>query len=148
MGTSKILQLAYLNRLDVRDLTFDSNAVRPGSVFFALKGARVDGNRFIPQAVANGAVMVVSAFPTAQNYGVLYVQSDDIDRDMAEAAGKAAALLAETGSAQRSAKSVKAATLASDQRVPPRMTIGRSAASSRLASSSTCRRPGWASTGM
>ena len=86
MGTSKILQLAYLNRLDVRDLTFDSNAVRPGSVFFALKGARVDGNRFIPQAVANGAVMVVSAFPTAQNYGVLYVQSDDIDRDMAEAA--------------------------------------------------------------
>lgn len=86
MGTSKILQLAYLNRLDVRDLTFDSNAVRPGSVFFALKGARVDGNRFIPQAVANGAVMVVSAFPTVQNYGVLYVQSDDIDRDMAEAA--------------------------------------------------------------
>lgn len=86
MGTSKILQLAYLNRLDVRDLTFDSNAVRPGSVFFALKGARVDGNRFIPQAVANGAVMVVSAFPTAQNYGVLYVQSDDIDLDMAEAA--------------------------------------------------------------
>lgn len=86
MGTSKILQLAYLNRLDVRDLTFDSNAVRPGSVFFALKGARVDGNRFIPQAVANGAVLVVSAFPTVQNYGVLYVQSDDIDRDMAEAA--------------------------------------------------------------
>lgn len=86
MSLSKVLGLAYLNNLPVADLTFDSNAVRPGSVFFALKGARVDGNLFIEAAISRGAVMIVSAQPAKKNYGVLYYQSDDIERDMADAA--------------------------------------------------------------
>ena len=44
MSLSKVLSLAYLNNLPVADLTFDSNAVRQGSIFFALQGARVDGS--------------------------------------------------------------------------------------------------------
>ncbi len=86
MSLSRVLNLAYLNNLPVADLTFDSNAVRAGSVFFALQGARVDGNRFISDAVARGAVMVVSSLPARRDYGVLYEQSDDIERDMADAA--------------------------------------------------------------
>ncbi|WP_428073447.1 UDP-N-acetylmuramoyl-L-alanyl-D-glutamate--2,6-diaminopimelate ligase [Candidatus Avelusimicrobium aviculae] len=86
MSLSKVLGLAYLNNLPVADLTFDSKAVRPGAVFFALKGSRVDGNLFIEDAVSRGAVMVVSSQPAAKDYGVLYYQSDDIERDMADAA--------------------------------------------------------------
>ena len=40
-------------------LTCDSRAVKPGALFFALRGAQADGHRYIGQAVAAGAVAVV-----------------------------------------------------------------------------------------
>ena len=45
--------------LSVAGLTSDSRAVKPGFVFAALPGTHVDGSKFIPQAVAAGAVAVV-----------------------------------------------------------------------------------------
>ncbi|NKC16142.1 MAG: UDP-N-acetylmuramoyl-L-alanyl-D-glutamate--2,6-diaminopimelate ligase [Gammaproteobacteria bacterium] len=45
----------------VRGIATDSRHVQPGDVFFARPGLRVDGRRFMQQAVANGAVAVVSA---------------------------------------------------------------------------------------
>ncbi|WP_420100709.1 UDP-N-acetylmuramoyl-L-alanyl-D-glutamate--2,6-diaminopimelate ligase [Bosea sp. (in: a-proteobacteria)] len=44
----------------VRGLSFDSRKVQPGEVFVALAGAKADGGRFIADAVAKGAVAVVS----------------------------------------------------------------------------------------
>lgn len=44
----------------VSGVAFDSRKVRPGEVFVALAGAKADGARFIADAVANGAVAVVS----------------------------------------------------------------------------------------
>ncbi|OGR60604.1 MAG: UDP-N-acetylmuramoyl-L-alanyl-D-glutamate--2,6-diaminopimelate ligase [Elusimicrobia bacterium GWA2_69_24] len=44
----------------VQDITFDSRAVTPGSLFVALPGAKTDGNRFVRQAVSKGAVAVLS----------------------------------------------------------------------------------------
>ena len=55
-------------------------------MFFALKGANVDGNAFIAGAVKRGACMVVSAQPATQDYGVPFLLSKDIDKDMADAA--------------------------------------------------------------
>jgi UDP-N-acetylmuramoyl-L-alanyl-D-glutamate--2,6-diaminopimelate ligase len=46
--------------LRVTGLTADSRAVKPGFVFAALPGTAVDGARFIPQAIAAGAVAVVA----------------------------------------------------------------------------------------
>ena len=42
------------------DVTHDSRACKPGSVFVALRGNRFDAHRFLPQAVGQGAVGVIS----------------------------------------------------------------------------------------
>ena len=43
----------------VRDLAYVAADVRPGALFFCVRGARADGHDFVDEAVANGAVAVV-----------------------------------------------------------------------------------------
>ncbi|MGH7250454.1 MAG: UDP-N-acetylmuramoyl-L-alanyl-D-glutamate--2,6-diaminopimelate ligase [Nitrospiraceae bacterium] len=45
--------------VEVTDLTDDSRGVKPGSVFVAVKGGRVDGHAFVRDAVAAGASALV-----------------------------------------------------------------------------------------
>ncbi|RJX29028.1 MAG: UDP-N-acetylmuramoyl-L-alanyl-D-glutamate--2,6-diaminopimelate ligase [Dethiobacter sp.] len=45
--------------IPVRGLAYHSGRVQPGYIFFCLKGSKVDGHEFIPQAVDAGAVAVV-----------------------------------------------------------------------------------------
>ncbi len=45
--------------LEITELTADSRAVRPGSLFAALPGSQADGHRFIAAAIAAGAVAVL-----------------------------------------------------------------------------------------
>lgn len=86
MSTSIVLEKARQNGLAVSGLTFRSQDVRPGAVFFALKGANADGNLFIDDAVSRGAGMIVSSVDPVKPCPVPYYRSDDIDRDMADAA--------------------------------------------------------------
>jgi UDP-N-acetylmuramoyl-L-alanyl-D-glutamate--2,6-diaminopimelate ligase len=44
--------------VDVRGLSVDSRAVKPGDLFFALAGSKTDGSRFIEAAVKAGAVAI------------------------------------------------------------------------------------------
>ena len=44
----------------VSGVEYDSRRVKPGCVFVAMRGETSDGNRFIDQAIANGAVAVVT----------------------------------------------------------------------------------------
>src|SRR3984885_5621695 len=44
----------------VAGVEYDSRRVRPGTVFVAMKGEASDGNRFIEQAIAAGAVAIVT----------------------------------------------------------------------------------------
>ncbi len=46
--------------LDIQGVTSDSRAVRPGFLFAALPGSATDGRRFIPEAVARGAIAVLT----------------------------------------------------------------------------------------
>ena len=86
MINSNVLAFARQKGLSVQGLTFCSQDVQPGFVFFALKGANADGNLFIEDAVKRGACLVVSAQLAAHEYGVPFLLSQDIDKDMADAA--------------------------------------------------------------
>jgi len=44
----------------IKAVDYDSRRVRPGTVFVAMKGESSDGNRFIDQAIAAGAVAIVT----------------------------------------------------------------------------------------
>ncbi len=86
MGKSAVLSFAIKQQIQVKGLTFCSQDVQPGYVFFALKGSHVDGNAFIEDAVKRGAALIVSAQPAAQDFGVPFYLSQNIDKDMADAA--------------------------------------------------------------
>jgi UDP-N-acetylmuramoyl-L-alanyl-D-glutamate--2,6-diaminopimelate ligase len=51
---------ASLSAVEITGITIDSRSVRPGFLFCAMPGTKVDGAAFVPQAVANGAVAVLA----------------------------------------------------------------------------------------
>jgi UDP-N-acetylmuramoyl-L-alanyl-D-glutamate--2,6-diaminopimelate ligase len=66
---------------EVQDLRHDSRAVRPGDLFFALPGSKTDGNRHARQAVAAGAVAVVSELeppPAPVSLPAAWIQVEDV----------------------------------------------------------------------
>jgi UDP-N-acetylmuramyl pentapeptide synthase len=79
MGKSAVLSFATKQQIQVKGLTFRSQDVQPGYIFFALKGANVDGNAFIAQAAERGAALIVSAQQPAVLPPVPFYLSPDID---------------------------------------------------------------------
>ena len=55
--------------------TFDSRRVKPGMLFVALKGEKVDGHDYIPQAKAAGAVEIVDGLEELQRLANEYRRS-------------------------------------------------------------------------
>lgn len=73
METSELYKI-YLSHPDV---TTDTRLCKPGSVFFALKGEKFNGNKFIPDALAAGAAYAVADEPVGiKDSRVIYV--DDV----------------------------------------------------------------------
>jgi len=66
---SEVLQGAEANmpsaaqELEIRQVACDSRKVKPRALFFALHGAKVDGNTFIHDAVSRGAAVIASEAP-------------------------------------------------------------------------------------
>jgi UDP-N-acetylmuramoyl-L-alanyl-D-glutamate--2,6-diaminopimelate ligase len=59
----------------IRGIEYDSRQIKPGDVFVAMKGESSDGNRFIDQAIAAGAVAVVTDSVTEKpRAGVAWAQ--------------------------------------------------------------------------
>ena len=59
-STSLSMQVEGAVNARITDVTFDSRAVRRGSIFCCVRGARHDGHQFAKQAVSDGAVAVVA----------------------------------------------------------------------------------------
>src|SRR5262245_5647225 len=72
---------------EILGLAYDSRDVLPGCLFFAIRGTRLDGNRFIPRAIANGAAAIVSALAPVQSVEMPWIQVADERMAMAEIAG-------------------------------------------------------------
>ena len=75
-----------LARPGTSGIAFDSRQVKPGAIFFALRGVNADGARFAPQALANGAVAVVAETAAPAGVTVPWLQVPNARAAMAEAA--------------------------------------------------------------
>ncbi len=58
--TPELSRPAGTDDLEIAFVTADSRAVAPGAIFAALPGSRVDGTRFISDAIAKGAVAILA----------------------------------------------------------------------------------------
>jgi UDP-N-acetylmuramoyl-L-alanyl-D-glutamate--2,6-diaminopimelate ligase len=71
----------------VTGFAIDHRKVAPGTVFGAFRGERFNGEDFIAQAVASGAVAVVSR-PGAKPAGAVHIPADEPRREFARLAAK------------------------------------------------------------
>jgi len=72
---------AELRSLAATGLEYDSRRVKPGNLFAAIHGAKFDGRTFAQQAVANGAVAVLSDMPPLEGFhGAAWIQVPHVRR--------------------------------------------------------------------
>lgn len=62
-------------QIEVAALALDSREVKSGTLFFAIKGVTSDGHQFIPQAIKDGAsVIVCEILPREMSKSITYVE--------------------------------------------------------------------------
>ncbi|KRA50239.1 UDP-N-acetylmuramoylalanyl-D-glutamate--2,6-diaminopimelate ligase [Devosia sp. Root635] len=69
-------------------LNSDSRRIEPGDIFFALPGANVHGNQFVPDAVKRGALAVISDTAPVGDPGVPVIIVKDVRASYARAASR------------------------------------------------------------
>ena len=74
--------------MEIRQVACDSRKVQPRALFFALHGAKADGNEFIRDAVSRGAAAIASeeSAPAAIPSSVAWIQVRDARKALAVAA--------------------------------------------------------------
>src|SRR5688572_15454820 len=76
-------------RTPITGLQYHSERICPGEVFFAIRGLREDGTRFIPDALERGAVAVVSeSEPQALTRSAVWVQVPEMRKALALASSR------------------------------------------------------------
>ena len=45
--------------IDIEEIQYDSRKIKSGDIFFCIEGYKVDGHKYIQNAINNGAVAVV-----------------------------------------------------------------------------------------
>ncbi len=73
--------------LEISAIEIDSRLVKRGAVFFALQGHNVDGAKFIDEAIAKGAIAVVSRKSLAISHKLI-IEVDDVYQTLIESLQK------------------------------------------------------------
>lgn len=76
------------HELELAGVTHDSRRVKPGDLFVALEGERVDGRRFVPEAVERGAVAVLASGAAPPDVDVPWLAADEPRRLLGELAAR------------------------------------------------------------
>jgi UDP-N-acetylmuramoyl-L-alanyl-D-glutamate--2,6-diaminopimelate ligase len=76
--------------LELRAVTENSRQIGPGMIFAALKGSKLDGTKFIPNAIAQGAVAVLAEPGAIVPAGTLLIESSQPRRVLAQIATRLA----------------------------------------------------------
>ena len=70
-------------------ISFDSSKVKKNHIFFAIKGNKFDGNKFIPHAIKNGSRIIVSENKSDKyKNGILFINKKNIRKLLAEVSSK------------------------------------------------------------
>ena len=73
-----VLEIIGSENINVSSICFDSRKVEKGSLFIAISGTQVDGHNFIENAVASGAVAIISEkFPSELTNETVFVKVED-----------------------------------------------------------------------
>lgn len=65
--------------IEIKSLMADSRKKRPDSIFFCVKGMMFDGHKFVEQAIANGAKVVVHSDPIDNMHDdITYILVEDV----------------------------------------------------------------------
>lgn len=76
----RVLSVTGDAQVEVTDIQLDSQKVCPGCMFVAMRGTRVDGHKFIPGAIENGASAILcETLPDNPAAGVTYVQVESTE---------------------------------------------------------------------
>src|SRR5260370_34713857 len=67
LAAIKLVQPASNPALEIPSMAGHTSKVSPRTLFFALGGAKADGNQFVPDAVARGAAAIASEEPRPPN---------------------------------------------------------------------------------
>lgn len=72
--------------IDLTDITHDSRQVKAGTVFVAIRGATMDGHRFIDDVFRRGASAVISELDRPEGFGGVWLKVADARKALARAA--------------------------------------------------------------
>ena len=80
--------LGPLSSYEISAVAYDSRKVAPGSLFVAIRGEQADGNRFVADALARGAAVVVSEepMPTGLPPGEVWIRVEEPRKSLAHIA--------------------------------------------------------------
>lgn len=83
----KVIGINGNSDVEINGMELDSRQVKPGGLFFAVKGTVTDGHKFIPKALENGAVAVVCQdLPETMPEGVTFVKLENTEHAVGQIA--------------------------------------------------------------
>jgi len=80
-------ELKLRDDIEITGLHYDSRKIKPGNIFFAIKGLKDDGNKFVSDAINNGAVLIFTEDDIRMQSAVPAIKTNEIRKLMAEYSG-------------------------------------------------------------